>query len=133
MSYGEKALSAHRPKMTRSHGNLTLIARNVSFALCTKYSRKLYELNERAVRSVEPYRRKMDSQVGGAMVLCESERGKHGMSGGAGMTSADHIITQAAGRSSRHSLFCDATTLPLSYNSPLIILVALSSSLSASM
>ena len=33
---------------------LTFIARNVSFALLRKYSRKLYELNDRAVLSVEP-------------------------------------------------------------------------------
>ena len=41
----------------------------MSFALLRKYSRKLYELNDRAVLKVELYRRKMDSQVGGAMML----------------------------------------------------------------
>ena len=47
----------------------TWIARNVSFVRRKKYWRKLYELNERDVRNIEPYRRSIDSPHGADMVV----------------------------------------------------------------
>ena len=39
-----------------SNGERTWMVLNVSFVLLTKYSLKLYELNEREVRSIDTYR-----------------------------------------------------------------------------
>jgi hypothetical protein len=55
--------------MTKQMTKPTWSARNFSLVLCKKYSRKLYELNERDARNVEEYRSRIARRVGGVAIV----------------------------------------------------------------
>lgn len=52
-----------------SNGERTWMVLNVSFVLLTKYSLKLYELNEREVRNIDVYRLMRAVREGGFAIF----------------------------------------------------------------